>query len=96
MNSKLFPIIPFAMIIAKVPSAFIFAKKSGHIMILPYFLTLFSSQQTNINSNTKCCFAIKVLNSAIIKLFVFSFLIDIAFTKQPQTVLTQLNGQHRK
>lgn len=60
MNSKLFPIIPFAMIIAKVPSAFIFAKKSGHIMILPYFLTLFSSQQTNINSNTKCCFAVKV------------------------------------
>lgn len=35
MNSKLFPIIPnFAMIIAKVPSAFIFAKKSGHITIL--------------------------------------------------------------
>lgn len=34
MNSKLFPIIPFAMFIAKVPSAFIFAKKSGHITIL--------------------------------------------------------------
>lgn len=34
MNSKLFPIIPLAMIIAKVPSAFIFAKKSGHITIL--------------------------------------------------------------
>lgn len=93
MNSKLFPIIPFAMIIAKVPSAFIFAKKSGHITIL---LNSISSQQTNINSNTKCCFAIKVLNSAIIQLFVLSFLIDIAFTKQPQTVLTQLNGQHRK
>lgn len=57
MNSKLFPIIPFAMIIAKVPSAFIFAKKSGHITIL---LNSISSQQTNINSNTKCCFAVKV------------------------------------